>query len=146
MQNVSSFKSLVALHFLVLRESGRTLLYPDALHSAVDSFSHYPGAKIKWIALNNDLRLVSHKSNHWIKMFKKRKEERKKKAQLKSKGKGKARATDEGETEESSGADTLGDEANNRLSAMRLRADIRSGMGDVKDTKIFNREIRFGKL
>ena len=146
MQNVSSFLNLIALHLLVLREHNRAVLYPESLHSAVDSFSHYPEANLRWIAFNNDVRRVSRKSQHWSAFFKTREEGRKMKAQTKSKGKGKAKATDDDDTGESSDADLLGDEISQMGSAMRLHADTSYGLGEVEDVKIFRKGILLGKL
>ena len=147
MQNVATFHNLIALHLLSLRDNNRSFLHADSLHSAVDSFSHYQEAKLKYIALDNNLRLVARRPERWFKEFEKRKENRKRIAQIKSKGKGKAKATDVDDSEESSEPDLPGDEVGHRLLAMRLRADNRRNFSDVEEeVKIFRKEIRSGKL
>ncbi len=146
MQNVAAFQNLTALHLLALRDNNRTFLHVDSLHSAVDCFSHYPEANLKWIALDNTLRLISRKPERWVKAFEKRKEDRKLRAHSKSKGKGKAKATDAVGSEDSSELDMPGDEVGHRLIAMRLRADRRRDFGDAKDVEIFTKEVRLGKF
>lgn len=143
MQNVAAFKDLIALHLLSLRENSRTFLHADSLYSAVDSFSHYPDIKLKWIALDSNLRRVSSRPERLFREFEKR---RKMRAQVKTKGKGKAKATTKDDSEESSEPDMPGDEVGHRLMAMRLRADSRRNFNDVEDIKIFQKEIRLGKL
>ena len=146
MQNVATFTNLLALHLLVLRDNNRTFLHADGLHSAVDSFSHYSEAKLKWIALDNNVRLVSRKPERWVKEFERRRDNRRRRAHIKSKGKGKAKATDADDSDGSSEPDMPGDEVGHRLVAMRLRADSRRNFNDVAGIKIFQKEIRLGKL
>jgi hypothetical protein len=146
MQNVAAFSNLLALHLLALRDNNRTFLHADSLHSAVDSFSHYPDVKLKWIALDNNLRLVSRKPERWVKVFEKRKEDKKRRAHIKSKGKGKAKATEGADSEDSSEADIPADEVGHRLIAMRLRADSRRNFSDAQGVEIFTKEIRLGKF
>ena len=143
MQNVAAFKDLIALHLLTLRENNRTFLHADSLYSAVDSFSHYPDVKLKWIALDSNLRRVSSRPERLFRDFEKRKKIR---ALVKTKGKGKAKATNIDDSEESSEPDLPGEEVGHRLMAMRLRADGRRNFNDVEGIKIFQKEIRLGKL
>ncbi len=145
MQYFAAFKNLYALHLIALRSGDRgILLQNESLEFAVDSLSHCPNMKLKYIAIANSvvaLELKPEYLNHHMTIALERLRDKK--------GKGKAH-NDSLSSLMDSIEDSASEEVDGFLAQMmagksRLKI-LLGGFGDADEVRIFARQIRLGKL
>ena len=144
MQYFAAFKNLYALHLLALRSGDRSItLQSESLSFAVDSLSHCPDMRIRYIAIVNSVVSLESKpkymKDHLTMAMEKRRDK---------KGKGKAPSSafssllDQFE-------ETASDEAEEALAGIMAgesRLRIPRDFSELDDVKIFSKQIRTGKL
>jgi len=145
MQYFAAFKNLYALHLIALRSGDRgILLQNESLEFAVDSLSHCPNMKLKYIVIANSvvaLELKPEYLNHHMTIALERLRDKK--------GKGKAH-NDSLSSLMDSIEDSASEEVDGFLAQMmagksRLKI-LLGGFGDADEVRIFARQIRLGKL
>lgn len=145
MQLLAGFRGLYALHLISLRcPSDRSMtLHNESLNFAVDSLSHCGEMKLKYIALTNQVIALESRPKQFPKRFKTLMGRRKDK-----KGKGKEPASalhDLMNQMDDSGSDDIDDVLSN-MWAGETKLKFTTRFADVKDVKIFTKEIRSGRL
>lgn len=145
MQLLPHLKSLYALHIITLRSSDRSnQLHGESISFAVDNLSHCPDMKLRFIAIMNQVMALETKPDQFRRHLKAVMDRRRDR-----KGKGKALAdaslslfvpaTDE------SGSDDV-DDILADMGAGETKLKFSTRFSDVKDVKIFSKEVRGGKL
>ena len=145
MQLLPHLKSLYALHIITLRSTDRSnQLQGESISFAVDNLSHCPDMKLRFIAMMNQVMALETKPDQFRRHLKAIMDRRKDR-----KGKGKALAdatlslflpgTDD------SGSDDV-DDILADMGAGETKLKFSTRFADVKDVKIFSKEIRGGKL
>lgn len=145
MQLLPRLKSLYALHIITLRTQDRSVqLQGESISFAVDNLSHCPDMKLRYIAMLNQVMALETKPDQFRRHLKAVMDRRKDK-----KGKGKAPAdsnlglylpaTDD------SGSDDV-DDILADMGAGETKLKFSTRFADVKDVRIFSKEIRSGKL
>lgn len=115
------------------------MLQIESLTFAADTISHLPRQKIKYLALDNTVTSIERKPD-----FVRQYMEAQKLKKNKGKGKGKAKISDSTNIDGSSESD-LADEFS-EISSMETRLRFGMDFWDVKGIKIFQKEIRTGRL
>lgn len=145
MQLLPHLKSLYALHIITLRSTDRSVQLPtESISFAVDNLSHCPNMKLRYIAMMNQVTALEAKPEQFRRHLKAVMDKRKDR-----KGKGKAPAdvtlglfvpaTDD------SGSDDV-DDILADMGAGETKLKFSTRFADVKDVKIFSKEVRGGKL
>lgn len=145
MQLLPHLKSLHALHIIVLRTTDRSNQLPnESISFAVDNLSHCPDMKLRYIAIMNHVIALETKPDQFRRHLKAVMDRRKDK-----KGKGKAPAdTSSGlfiQATDDSGSDEV-DDILADMGAGETKLKFSTRFADVKDMKIFSKEVRGGKL
>lgn len=145
MQYFAAFKNLYALHLIALRSGDRSItLQSESLNFAVDSLSHCPDMRMKYIAIVNSVVSLESKPKHMkdhltVAMIEKRRDK---------KGKGKAPTSNFSnlldQFEES--ASDEAEEALAGIMAGETKLRIPRDFAELDDVKIFSKRIRTGKL
>ena len=139
-QQLPGFRNLVALQFFSLRVLDRSaVLQIESLTFAADTISHLPRQKIKYLALDSHVTCIERKPDfvrHYMEMEKLKR--------AKSKGKGKAKMKESNNMEGSSDSDLADDYS--ETSSMETRLRFGMEFWEIKGIKIFQKEIRTGKL
>lgn len=145
MQLLPHLKTLYALHIITLRTTDRSVqLQGESVSFAVDNLSHCPDMKLRYIAMINQVMALETKPDQFRRHLKAVMDRRKDK-----KGKGKAPAdatlglylpaTDD------SGSDDV-DDILADMGAGETKLKFSTRFADVKDVRIFSKEVRGGKL
>lgn len=145
MQLLPQLKSLYALHVIALRSTDRShQLQQESVSFAVDNLSHCPNMKLRYFAMVGQVVALEAKPDQFRRHLKAVMDRRKDK-----KGKGKAPAdatqplfipaTDD------SGSDDV-DDILADMGAGETKLKFATRFPEVKDVKIFSKEIRGGKL
>ena len=145
MQLLPHLKSLYALHIITLRSTDRSIhSHQESINFAVDNLSHCPEMKLRYIAILNAVVALETKPDQFRRHLKAVMDRRKDR-----KGKGKAPAdgalscfipaTDD------SGSDDV-DDILAEMGAGETKLKFNTRFSDVRDVKIFSKEIRGGKL
>lgn len=119
------------------------ILHSESLNFAIDSLSHCPGMKLRYIAIANSVIALESKPDQHTKSKRMASERRKDK-----KGKGKASPSDISsllEQLDNSGSDDA-EEALAEVIAGESKLRLPTRFGAVEDVKIFSKQIRLGKL
>ncbi|CAD6570780.1 MAG: hypothetical protein ASARMPREDX12_009169 [Alectoria sarmentosa] len=145
MQLLSHFKSLHAIHIITLRTTDRSVQLPsESISYAVDNLSHCPEMKLRYIAMINQVVALETKPDHFRRHLKAVMDRHKDK-----KGKGKAPAeTSLGlfiPAADDSGSDDV-DDILADMGAGETKLKFTTRFVDVKNVKIFSKEVRGGKL
>lgn len=145
MQLLPHLKSLYALHIIALRSTDRSVqLHAESISFAVDNLSHCPDMKLRYIGMLNQVMALEAKPDQFRRHLKAVMDRRKDK-----KGKGKAPAdTSLGlflPATDDSGSDDV-DDILADMGAGETKLKFSTRFADVKDVKIFSKEIRGGKL
>ena len=144
MQYFGAFKNLYALHLIALRSTDRNItLQNESLSFAVDSLSHCPDMKIKYIAIVNSVVALESKPEHRKSRMTAALDKRKDK-----KGKGKAPEDSFSsllEQFEDSASDEV-EEAVTDFMAGETKLKVPRQFADADDVKIFSKQVRMGKL
>ena len=145
MQLFYGFKNLYALHLINLRTADRhSMLHSESLSFAVDSLSHCPNMRIKYIALVNQVVMLETKPPQFNKALQLVMEKRNRD----KKGKGKA-------TSDAISSLIEAFEDSDSDGSSEFLADVMAGDHKIRfasnfsaanDVKIFTKEIRLGKL
>ena len=145
MQLLPHLRTLYALHIITLRSTDRSIhLQGESINFAVDNLSHCPEMKLRYIAMLNQVIALETKPDQFRRHLKAVMDKRKDK-----KGKGKVPAdatlnlfippTDD------SGSDDV-DEILADMGAGETKLRFSTRFVDVKDVKIFSKEIRLGRV
>ena len=145
MQLLPRLKTLYALHIISLRSADRIAqLQNESISFAVDNLSHCPDSKLKYIAMLTQVIALETKPDHFRRHFKA--------MMVKKKAlKGKAKIPPDNAlnvfppTTDDSGSDDL-DDILAEMGAGETKIKFATRLMDVKDVKIFSKEIRGGKL
>ena len=145
MQLLPHLNSLHALHIIALRTTDRSTHLPSESTSfAVDNLSHCPNMKLRYIAMINQVIALETKPDQFRRHLKAVMDRRKDR-----KGKGKAAAdTSLGlfiHAKDDSGSDEV-DDILADMGAGETKLKFSTRFADVKDVKIFSKEVRGGKL
>ena len=136
-QLLAGFKSLYALHIIALRSTDRIpVLQQESLNFGIDSLTHCPNMKIRYIALI--IYIVTYEANPEFRKHLKTVTERHKNA----KGKGKAPALSVPPSLDDSSCEELDD----HFGELTAREKKLTKFSDVRDVKIFSQRVRLGKL
>ena len=145
MQLFYGFKNLYALHLINLRTADRhSMLHSESLSFAVDSLSHCPNMRIKYIALVNQVVMLETKPPQFNKALQLVMDKRNRD----KKGKGKA-------TSDAISSLIEAFEDSDSDGSSEFLADVMAGDHKIRfasnfsaanDVKIFTKEIRLGKL
>ena len=145
MQLFYGFKNLYALHLINLRTADRhSMLHSESLSFAVDSLSHCPNMRIKYIALVNQVVMLETKPPQFNKALQLVMEKRNRD----KKGKGKA-------TSDAISSLIEAFEDSDSDGSSEFLADVMAGDHKIRfasnfaaanDVEIFTKEIRLGKL
>lgn len=142
MQQLPGFKKLIALQLLYLRSHDRSAsLQTESLSFAADNISHLPDQKIRYLALGDHMTSIERKIDSSRKYNDMKKE---RKQRLKGKGKGKANLPEVSSLDNSSDSDDIDEMAENTTVETRLRFGV--NFWEVRDIKLFRKDIRTGKL
>ena len=145
MQLLPRLKTLYALHIITLRSTDRSVqLQGESISFAVDNLSHCPDMKLRYIAMMSQVMALEVKPDQFRRHLKAVMDRRKDR-----KGKGKVPAdatlnlfipgTDD------SGSDDV-DDILADMGAGETKLKFATRFTEVKDVKIFSKEIRGGKL
>lgn len=116
------------------------MLQIESLTFAADSISHLPQQKIKYLALESHVTCIERKSD-----FVRQCLEMERGKKTKGKGKGKAKMRESPTTYCSSDSDLAVDEFA-EITSMETRLRFGIDFWEIKGIKIFQKEIRTGKL
>ncbi len=145
MQLLPHLKTLYALHIITLRSTDRSVhLQGESISFAVDNLSHCPEMKLRYIAILNQVIALETKPDQFRRHLKAVMDRRKDK-----KGKGKAPADANlnffNPQTDDSGSDDVDDMLAD-MGAGETKLRFTTKFPDVKDVKIFSKEIRSGKV
>ena len=139
-QQLPGFKNLVALQFFSLRVVDRSaMLQIESLTFAADTISHLPHQKIKYLALDSHVTCIERKPE-FVRQFL----EINKSKKAKGKGKGQAKVSESSNMDVSSDSDLADDFA--EITSMETRLRFGMDFWEIKGIKIFQKDIRTGKL
>ena len=140
----AAFTNLHALHVLTLRSFDRNYVWQsETLNFAIDSLSHCPNIKLRYLALGEHVTSLQTLPANFPKHMKIPKE---KTSKIDKKGKGKAvDVVANGDSVEDNSDRELGDILA-LISAGENRLRLTQRFDDVRDVKIFKKEIRTGRL
>ena len=144
-QMFAAFSNLHALHLIALRSTDRnTMLQIESLNFAVDSLSHCPGVKLRYLALADQVSSLESRPEHFRKHLKMVMNHQKDK-------KGKGKAVDlplpmDKEKDIEDASDRELDDVLAEVAAGEKRLRFSTRFDDVHGVKIFTREIRTGQL
>ena len=145
MQLLPRLKTLYALHIITLRSPDRShQLQNESISFAVDNLSHCPNMKLRYIAMVGQVVALEAKPDQFRRHLKAVMDRRKDK-----KGKGKVPADASLNlfipTTDDSGSDDV-DDILADMGAGETKLKFATRFAEVKDVKIFSKEIRGGKL
>lgn len=139
----AAFTNLHALHLITLRSTDRNpMLQLESLNFAVDSLSHCPGVKLRYLALADQVSSLESRPDHFRKHLKIVMEYEKDR-------KGKGKAVDfppPMDKEEDDASDGELDDVLAEVAAGEKRLRFSTRFDDVKEVKIFAKDIRTGRL
>lgn len=145
MQLLPHLKTLYALHILTLRSTDRAAqLQGESINFAVDNLSHCPDMKLRFIALVNQVMALETRPDQFRRHLKSVMDRRKDK-----KGKGKIPADATLNLFLPATDDSGSDDVDDILADMGVgetKLKFATKFVEVKDVKIFSKEIRGGKL
>ena len=145
MQLLPHLRTLYALHVITLRANDRNFsLQGESISFAVDNLSHCPDMKLRYIAMMGQVMALETKPDHLRRHLKAVIDKRKDK---KGKGKIPADATLNlfMPAVDDSGSDDVDDFLAD-MGAGETKLKFATRFTDVKDVKIFSKEIRGGRL
>ena len=145
MQLLPRLKGLYALHIITLRFTDRSVqLRNESISFAVDNLSHCPEMKLRYIAMMDQVMALETKPDQFRRHLKAVMDRRKDK-----KGKGKAPADPSFGLSipalDDSGSDDV-DDILADMGAGETKLKFSTRFAEVKDVKIFSKEVRGGKL
>ena len=145
MQLLPHLKTLYALHIITLRSTDRSVhLQGESISFAVDNLSHCPEMKLRYIAILNQVIALETKPDQFRRHLKAVMDRRRDK-----KGKGKAPADATLNLFNPQTDDSGSDDVDDMLADMgagETKIRFTTRFPDVKDVKIFSKEIRLGKV
>ena len=141
MQLFYGFKNLYALHLTFLRTADRhSMLHSESLSFAVDSLSHCPNMRIKYIALVNQVVMLETKQfNKALQLVMEKRNKDKK---------GKGKATSDAISSLMEAFEDSDSDGSSEFLADVMNHKIRfaSNFAAASDVEIFSKKIRLGKL
>ena len=145
MQLFYGFKNLYALHLINLRTADRhSMLHSESLSFAVDSLSHCPNMRIKYIALVNQVVMLETKPPQFNKALQLVMEKRNRDK------KGKGKATSDAISSLIEAFEDSDSDGSSEFLADVMAGDHKirfaSNFATANDVKIFTKEIRLGKF
>ena len=145
MQLFYGFKNLYALHLINLRTADRhSMLHSESLSFAVDSLSHCPNMRIKYIALVNQVVMLETKPPQFNKALQLVMEKRNRDK------KGKGKATSDAISSLMEAFEDSDSDGSSEFLADVMAGDHKirfaSNFAATNDVEIFTKEIRLGKL
>ena len=145
MQLFSGFKNLYALHLINLRTADRhSMLHSESLSFAVDSLSHCPNMRIKYLALVNQVVMLETKPPQFNKALQLVMEKRNRDK------KGKGKATSDAISSLIEAFEDSDSDGSSEFLADVMAGDHKirfaSNFATANDVKIFTKEIRLGKF
>lgn len=137
------FRTLHALHLITLRQADRNPIWQiESLNFAVDSLSHCPGVKLKYIAIGDQVSSLETRPE----LFKKHLKTIIERRRGDKKGKGKAVDTDGTPEIVEEVSDRELDDVLAEVAAGEKKLRFTTTFDNAKDVRMFWREIRTGKL
>ena len=145
MQLFYGFKDLYALHLINLRTADRhSVMHNESLSFAVDSLSHCPNMRIKYIALVNQVVMLETKPPQFNKALQLVMEKRNRDK------KGKGKATSDAISSLMEAFEDSDSDGSSEFLADVMAGDHKirftSNFAAANDVEIFTKEIRLGKL
>ena len=145
MQLFYGFKNLYALHLINLRTADRhSMLHSESLSFAVDSLSHCPNMRIKYIALVNQVVMLETKPPQFNKALQLVMEKRNRDK------KGKGKATSDAISSLMEAFEDSDSDGSSEFLADVMAGDHKirfaSNFAAANDVEIFTKKIRLGKL